>query len=97
MAEENPVNNNVHELTGIRKIQQNGNGGNGGVIDYRLRELERRVERLENKIDEMNDLLIEINTKMNEKASKSWILYTVLGTIGVAILSVFIHIGIRLL
>ena len=92
------MNENITPIRSDQKIRQAGNGGNGGnngVIDHRLKELERRAEKLENKIDSMNNLLIEINTKMDEKASKSWILFWVATAFGGAILTLLAHVIIR--
>ena len=70
-------------------------GGNGN--GNRLTELERRMTALEAGMKTINDTVIEINTKMDGLASKSYVL-TIFGmTGGLAVLTFIGHVLIRTL
>ena len=74
----------------------NGNGGgNGGLVNYRLSELERRMEKLEDVVSSINDICIQMNEKLDEKASKSYVLTIFALTGGVLILSFVGHVILR--
>ncbi len=76
----------------------NGNGGNGGdqtLADYRLRELERRMESLETTARSTNDTVIKIESKLSEVASKTFVVTIFAVTGGVALLTIVAHLLIR--
>ena len=85
----------ITNLDTKRPLPENGDGGDGGRTNHRLKELERRAQNIENKINGMNITLTEINTKMDEKASKSYVLGWALGTFALAILTLLGHLLIR--
>lgn len=74
-----------------------GGDGNGSLVRHRLAELEKRIERIEDSVRSIKDLCIEMNTKLDEKASKSYVL-TIFGvTGGVAVFTFIGHVLLRLL
>lgn len=72
-------------------------GGNGGLTRHRLNELERRMGTLEGKVDDLVVTCAEIKTKLDEIASKSYVLWIFGGTAAVLILSLAGHLMIRTL
>ena len=87
------------ERTRRRPTMRRGNGNNGGngdkLVDHRLTELERRMAALETGVKTINDTVIEINTKMDGLASKSYVL-TIFGmTGGLAVLTFIGHLLLR--
>ena len=79
-------------------VHVGGNGGNGGdLTNHRLGELERRMAQIEATAKQINDLCIEMNTKLDEKASKTYVL-TIFGvTGGLAVLTFIGHVMLRAL
>ena len=73
------------------------NGGNGNLVGHRLAELERRMEKIESAVSSINPLCIEMNTKLDEKASKSYVLTIFAFTGSLAVLSLVGHAIIRTL
>ncbi len=70
-----------------------GNGsGNGGLINHRLKELERRMDSVEGKIDNLNTTTTEIKTKLENLASKNFVSTTLVVTVILIILSLVGHI-----
>ena len=53
------------------------------------------MDGLETTVKSINDLCIEINTKLDERASKSYVLTIFAATGGVAVLSFIGHILLR--
>ena len=51
-----------------------GGGGNGGLTRHRLDELERRMNGVEGELRQLNTTCTRIETKMDEIASKSYVL-----------------------
>lgn len=74
-----------------------GGNGNGGLTRHRLNELERRMGTLEGKVDDLVVTCAEIKTKLDEIASKSYVLWIFGGTAAVLILSLVGHLMIRTL
>ena len=70
-------------------------GGNGSLVNHRLAALESRMDRLEGLVKEVNDICIEIRTKLDEKANKSYVLTIFALTGGIAILTLVGHLIIR--
>ena len=84
MAEQNQV----IDISTQRQLAINGNGGNGNLTEYRLGQLEKKVEALESKIDGMAHQLTRIETKIGIAAR-------VVGGIGVPILVTLLVIAAR--
>ena len=74
-----------------------GGNGNGGLTRHRLSELERRMGVVEGKVDELVTTCTRIETKLDEIASKSYVLRIFGGTAVVLILSIVGHVLIRTL
>ncbi len=77
----------------------NGNGptNGGGILAYRVGEIERRLDSLEAKVDSINSTVIEINTTLKSLATKTYVL-TIFGvTGGVAVVTLIAHLLIRVL
>lgn len=72
-------------------------GGNGGLTRHRLSELERRMGTLEGKVDDLAVTCAEIKTKLDEIASKSYVLWIFGGTAAALVLSLVGHLLIRAL
>ncbi len=85
-----------------RNLQGSGSGGgNGNLTRHRLNDLERRMEKLESKVDDLIGLCARIDEKLNEVASKSYVLrilcVTVVVTIGGSLATVIVHAIMRTL
>lgn len=91
-------NNNGQEVPDPPKANQSGrfNNGNGrDLINYRLNELERRMNAVEGKLDKINDTCKKIDTKMDSMASKAFVL-TYYGVTLATLIATFIgHIILR--
>ena len=55
----------VIDIATKRPLATNGNGGNGNLTEYRLGQLEKKVETLESKVDGMAHQLTRIETKIS--------------------------------
>ena len=82
----------MSEPSNVRALQTSPkrggtNGGNGNLVGHRLAELERRMEKIEGAVGGINDLCIQMNAKLDEKASKSYVLTIFALTGGLAVLS----------
>ena len=86
---------NVTQLNPSQSVSGGGNGGNGGVLSYRLGEVERRVTALESKVDNINDTCIKIDTKMKEVPSKAFVIWFGIGLLSVSVLTLLGHLLIR--
>lgn len=81
-----------------RNLHGSGNGGgNGNLTRHRLKDLERRMETLEGKVDDLIGLCTRLDEKLNEVASKSYVLWILCGTIGALLATVIIHAVMRTL
>ena len=69
-----------------------GGNGNGGLTRYRLEELERRMTGVEGKVDLLINTCTKIETRMDELASKSYILRVFGATAAVLVLSLVGHL-----
>ena len=67
------------------------------MMEHRLSELERRMDNLEGTVKSINDTVIEINTKLDGVASKSYVLTIFAVTGGVALLSILGHLLVRVM
>ena len=72
-----------------------GGNGNGGLTRHRLTELERRMGTLEGKVDDLGNTCTKIETKLDEIASKSYVLWIFGVTTAVLVLSLVGHLVIR--
>ena len=88
---------NVTQLDPLRSVSGGGNGGNGGVLSYRLGEVERRVAALESKVSDVNDTCIKIDAKMEEAPSKSFVIWFGIGLLSLSVLTLLGHLLIRYL
>ena len=86
---------NTQEPDAAASSSGNGGNGHGGLINHRLKELERRVTRLENDISEIKTLCTEIKTGMSPLASKTYVLWVSVSMISLAFLTLFGHAVIR--
>ena len=87
---------NVVELRSQEALGgRNGNGGNGTLVRYRLGELERRMGVLEDKVDRLIVTCTEINGKLSDLASKSYVLQIFVVTAAVLVLTLVGHLLIR--
>ncbi|MDE0303196.1 MAG: hypothetical protein OXJ38_08375 [Gammaproteobacteria bacterium] len=77
----------VIDISTKRPLAANGNGGNGNLTEYRLGQLEKKVETLESKVDGISHQLIRIETKMGNAA---W----VVGCVGIPILVALLSIAV---
>ena len=64
---------------------------------HRLKDLERRMETLEGKVDDLIGLCTRLDEKLNEVASKSYVLWIFCGTVGTLLATVIIHAVMRTL
>ena len=71
------------------------NGGNGNLVNYRLNQLEEKVGKIEETLQSVNQLCIKIDTKLDEKASKSYVLTTFSVALVVAVTTIIAHVIIR--
>ena len=86
----------VVELRGQEALGgRNDNGGNGNLIRYRLGELERRMGVLEDKVDGLIVICTEINGKLSDLASKTYVLQIFGVTAAVLALTLVGHLFIR--
>ena len=83
----------IHPSSPIRET----NGGNGSIVIHRLSELERRMGILETKVDNLSTTCTRIETKLNDIASKSYVLWIFGVTVAVLVLSLVGHAVVRLL
>lgn len=74
-----------------------GRNGNGGLARYRLDELERRMGTLEGEVRELVTKCTRIETKLDEIASKSYVLWIFVGTVAASIVTIVGHLLIRTL
>ena len=74
-----------------------GGNGNGGLVKHRLEELERRMTRLEEKVDTLAGTCTRIDTKMDDIASKSYVLRAFGYTAALLVVTVVGHLLIRTL
>ena len=72
-----------------------GRNGNGGLTRYRIGELERRMGVLEGRVREIGDTCTRIETKLDDVAKKSYVLWIFGGTAAVLVLSLVGHAFIR--
>ncbi|MCY3883981.1 MAG: hypothetical protein OXG24_03595 [Gammaproteobacteria bacterium] len=72
-------------------------GSNGNLTNYRLTELERRTSEIEKDIKSINDLCIEINTKLNNFASKALLWQIFVGVLTASVITFIGHIVLRTL
>ena len=90
---------NVRQMPGkqpsTNPTNGNGGGGNGGVINHRLGDLERRMELLEGKIDALSTICTQISTKLNGMATEAFVWKTFAGAIGVAVFTLIAHVMLR--
>ena len=94
---------NIVNLARRRSLASDGNGNGGGnLVDYRLQELERRVNEMEQTTKKINDTVIKIDTKLDgiEKTiknlpSKSYVLWYSVVIIAVAFLSILGHVLLK--
>ena len=90
------IERNVADIrTGRQLPPHGGNGDGGGVTGFRLGELERRMGVIEGKVDDLTNTCTRIETKLNELASKSYVLWIFGGTAAVIILSILGHMLLR--
>ena len=85
-----------------RNLHGSGNGGgNGNLTRHRLNDLERRMEKLESKVDDLIGLCTRLDEKLNEVASKSYVLrilcVTVVVTVGGSLATIVGHAIMRTL
>ena len=81
------------------EFSKGGSNGNGGLLKYRLAELERRMTALEATTRSINETVIRIDEKLSglseTAASKAYVL-TIFGvTGGIAVLTFIGHIVLR--
>ena len=89
---------NVTELRPQRQIPTNGNGGgNGGVLEHRVTEIERRLSVVESDLKQINNTCIEINTKLEDLATNSFVWKIFAGMLGLVLLSLVGHALIRVI
>ena len=72
-----------------------GGNGNGGLTRYRIGELERRMGVLEDRVHEIGNTCTRIETKLDEVAQKSYVLWIFGVTAAVLVLSIVGHVFIR--
>ena len=85
---------------GQQEIQRGGHnngGGSGNLVNHRLDRLEERVGKMEETLNKINTLCTKIDTKLDEKANKSYVLWIFVGTLGSGLVTIVIHIAIRML
>lgn len=90
---------NVLPMTPVGSPAHGSGGGNGSgeLTRHRLSELERRMGVVEGKVDELVKTCTRIETKLDEIASKSYVLRVFGMTVAVLILSIVAHLLIRTL
>ena len=70
--------------------------GNGnGVHGYRLDALEKRLEKLESNLGDINNRTIAIESKLDNVATKNYVLWIFVVTMGVSIFGLLGHLLIR--
>lgn len=74
-----------------------GRNGNGGLTRYRLDEVERRMGTLEGEVRELVATCTRIETRLDEIAGKSYVLWIFGGTAAAFIVTIAGHLLIRIL
>ena len=80
-----------------KTLPSTGNNSNGGLTNHRLSELERRMGVIEGKVDDLVKTCERIEEKLNQTASKSYVLWIFGGTASVGALTIVGHMFVRTL
>ena len=88
--------NGHHRRPETRPQSANGNGnGDSRLANYRLGELERRMDTIEGKADDLISRAVKIEERLNEVATKSYVLWVVIIVAGGSFATLVGHLIVR--